>query len=166
MRPIPQKPMSDKYPLMQSPLKVRLALVSLLINAALASGCTATEVPANWTAECVGRIQLNLPRDVEIATSNLKDFRSHFIEIGFEQGEKPANFEFADGQVAINDNLMQIRFVSGKLTPDEILKLRSQFWTSYTTRQISAKTGDRDYIRNSKYKELVRGDNDMDAYSV
>ncbi len=151
---------------MHSSKKTLLLVALSLISVALVSGCKATEVPTDWKQECVGRMQFSLPQDIEMATSSLENFKSHYIEIGFEQGEKPANFEFVDGQVAINDTLMKIRFVSGKLAPDEILKLRSQFWTSYATRQISAKTSKRDYIKNSKYKELVRGDKDMDAYSV
>jgi hypothetical protein len=137
-----------------------------LISAVLVSGCQATEVPADWRAECVGRMQLSLPQEVELATSSLENFRSHYLNIGFEQGTKPANFEFADGEVAINDNLMKIRFVSDKLTPEDISKLRNQFWSSYNSRLTKAKKSNELLLKNSKYKELVRGDKDMDAYSV
>jgi Tle cognate immunity protein 4 C-terminal domain len=141
-------------------------LVLALISTALLSGCKAAGVPADWKSECVGRMQFSLPQNVEVATSSLEDFESHYIEIGFDKSGGNANFQFLDKQIAINDNLMKIRFVSERLTPDEISKIRSQFWTSYTSSQIKAKKSNDPVLKNSEFKELVRGDKDMDAYSV
>jgi hypothetical protein len=151
---------------MQCLNKSRLLSAVTLISVALVSGCKATETPVEWKAECVGRMQISLPQDVEIATSSLENFKSYYLSIGFEIESNAAKFQFSDGQVAINNNFMQTRLVTDKLTPDEISKLRGHFWASYATRRDDAKKSNEPLLKNSKYKELVRGDKDMDAYSV
>lgn len=65
-----------------------------------AGGALATEahtLPNGWGIECVGRLQLALPLDVEVATTSAAKMESLF---GLSRAEGLPSFSFRDGEVA------------------------------------------------------------------
>ncbi|MGJ7529985.1 T6SS immunity protein Tli4 family protein [Variovorax sp. GB1P17] len=76
---------------------LRAATASLCI-ATSAVGChaqNAKTAPSNWITDCVGRMQLSMPGQVEVAAYSASSLEKLFQPI-VENG----NFEFQDGQVA------------------------------------------------------------------
>jgi Tle cognate immunity protein 4 C-terminal domain len=69
------------------------------------------DVPSEWKADCVGRMQLSLPGDVDVAATTLKDI---------ERMWRPASSSFEDEQVSWGSGLEflgKIKVIHG-LTPD------------------------------------------------
>jgi len=58
-------------------------------------GCHANDVPADWKADCVGRMQLSFPSDVEVAANT-----ANMLEREYKLGSLQPSFDFADGQHA------------------------------------------------------------------
>lgn len=71
-----------------------MSCVALFIMTSL-GGCRANDVPTDWKSDCVGRIQLSFPGDVEVAANSAKT-----AEAGYIIGNDQPRFEFADGQYA------------------------------------------------------------------
>lgn len=58
------------------------------------SGCTAQIIPTNWKTDCVGRMQISLPGEADIAAMLPKDL----IKRLNDKGDSP--HKFTDGQAA------------------------------------------------------------------
>ncbi len=65
-------------------------------SAGLGFGASAGEVPPSWKTECVGRTQLQLPGEVEVAALSAADFR----EYAAGNGDAYPRSKFPDGQYA------------------------------------------------------------------
>jgi len=89
----------------------------VLAFALSASGCSnAREIPADWKAECVGRMQLSFPGEVEVAANSAK-----MLEAEYKKRSAQPRFEFPDGEYA-GWSLLQVPewiFVSPPLTTNE-----------------------------------------------
>src|SRR5690606_15448496 len=59
------------------------------------SGCQATDIPPDWKTDCVGRMQLSFPSDVEVAANT-----ANMLEREYSIGSIQPRFDFADGQHA------------------------------------------------------------------
>lgn len=58
-------------------------------------GCLANDVPPDWKADCVGRMQLGFPGDVEVAANT-----ATMLEREYKIGSIQPSFDFVDGQHA------------------------------------------------------------------
>ncbi|WP_341678130.1 T6SS immunity protein Tli4 family protein [Niveibacterium sp. SC-1] len=83
-------------------------------------GCHAREVPESWKTDCVGRMQLSLPGDAEIAANSVK-----MLEAEYRVGSTQPRFEFADGEIAgwSAQHYMGRLFVSHQLMKRDISTL-------------------------------------------
>jgi Tle cognate immunity protein 4 C-terminal domain len=142
------------------------ALPSLCVGLALLTGgCNAADVPADWKPECVGRMQISLPPDVEVAATSTKIFENYFFRFRDRMLSLNPKFTFADGEDASYGDISGIKFISHKLTSDEVNKLRQQFWVYAKEHEAYfKKSGDKEQ-RSFKFMPVVRGAADMEAYS-
>ena len=73
----------------------RIAAVLVMAAAALCASASYAGVPSdNWKTECVGRMQINLPDEAEVAATLTNDF----VRDVSGKGSSPIKFE--DGQSA------------------------------------------------------------------
>ena len=86
----------------------------------MTGACLAHEPPTGWRTECVGRTQVSLPGDAEIATNSAKTIEAEYKTVG----QQP-QFEFDDGEIAGWSSIHYLGrvLVSQKLGPDGILTL-------------------------------------------
>ena len=57
-------------------------------------GCQASDVPPDWKADCVGRMQLGFPGDVEVAANT-----ATMLEREYKIGSIQPSFDFLDGRI-------------------------------------------------------------------
>lgn len=104
---------------------------------------TAEKSPTNWRTECVGRMQISLPGEAEVAAMLPKDYIRYF------RGKGNAPYKFPDGQSASwsNSEFMTITHPATLEERMEIDKMIDQRWRGakdYAT-EISKETG-RSYV--------------------
>lgn len=71
-------------------MKTIVVIGALLLAQASISGCTAQTVPSDWNTDCVGRIQISLPGEADVAADTAKSWK--------EQNDRVSRFP--DDQVA------------------------------------------------------------------
>lgn len=117
----------------------------LALVLSVSSGCSARDVPAAWKPECVGRMQLSFPGNVDVAATTRSDLRKNW---------NPPSSSFIDGEYAGWSGLGYlggIEIVHG-LDPSEI----DAFWVERTAirekfRVLFTKAG----VKSSdRYQEL------------
>lgn len=111
-----------------------------LLAAVSLYGCHANEVPENWKADCVGRMQLSFPGEVEVAAHT-----AAMLEKEYKIGSIQPRFEFADGQYSGGWSRLHYLgsvYPSHPLTDDEKERLVN------AARQAESRT--RDWARKNK----------------
>lgn len=124
-------------------------LCSALLSLA-ASGCMAQErvVPTDWKPECVGRMQLSLPSEAEVAANTFEMLRKEFV-IGSQQ----PRFDFPDGRLAGYSSLRYEGrlLISHPIKDTEYAALHTLIQENEKTAQAFAKT------RNYEYEKFSIG---------
>lgn len=92
---------------------IRLAVTALVISS---SACTtAHEIPADWKAECVGRMQLSLPGEVEVAADTLTSWHKYSSpRVGYFPDEQVAGWSSYSvlGQIQVSHALTEVELDS------------------------------------------------------
>lgn len=91
------------------------------------SACAAKEIPADWKHECVGRMELSLPGEADVAATPKEFFQKQF---GILKADNIPGFAFEDMQIAGYSHLygIAISHVSHTLDAQTISSLRRGFW--------------------------------------
>ncbi len=95
------------------------SLVSVLIAAVYGgmAGCSRAEaLPAGWKSDCVGRMQIGLPGDVEVAAFGDKDFQN------YAPGDRSE--KFPDGQRAFTSSLSFMGLIAVSHPVDDVARKR------------------------------------------
>ena len=116
------------------------------VSALAACSAQTPTVPADWKSDCVGRMQLSFPGEVDVAANPFKKLLGEY-----SVGSQVMRYEYPDGQVSDYNYIWNLGlvFVSHPLVPDARKQLLDAANAKTLRAQAYVKKGNKDNYGNS-----------------